>query len=137
MVLPVDPCLPVGAAALSSSSLAHELASGLEAERRTVMRVCGLGAGVGVGVGAAVYGIVIASMPPLAMLAFAAGVGLSTTMLTMALLSTYLDGAVAWRWRRTVSRHGLDEATAARALSDVRDALVPAEDSLTHESSRT
>ncbi len=109
MAEPVAPCLPVGA------------------ERRTVMRVFGLGVGIGVGGAALLYGVCVVSMPLLAMLAFAAGVGLSTTMLTMALLSTCMDSAVAWRWRRTVRRHGLDESVAARALSDVRDALVPQE----------
>jgi hypothetical protein len=125
---PQSPCLPVGAAAAPSSlQLARELARGLEYERRAVMRVCGVGTGLGLGGGTLGYGAIVMGMPLLPMAAFAAGVALSSTMLAMALLSTCMDGAVAWRWRRTVSRHGVDEVTAARALCDVRDALVPRE----------
>jgi len=123
------PCTSVIAPALRESpeALARRLAGELLESRQRVMRGVGIGVGVGLTLSTVVWSIVgLGEVQVVALAVLAAGLGLSTAMLTLALTSMVFDHVVARRWRVVLRQHDIDEAVGQRALEDARRALAEA-----------
>jgi hypothetical protein len=123
------PCASVTAPTLRESPevLARRLAEELLESRQRIMRGVSVGVGVGLTISTVVWSIVgLGEVKVLPLAVLAAGLGLSTSMLTLALASTIFDQVVARHWRGILRQHGLDDATGQRALEDARRALAEA-----------
>lgn len=123
------PCTSVIAPTLRESPevLARRLAEELLESRQRVMRGVGIGVGVGLTISTVVWSMIgLGEVQVVALAVLAAGLGLSTSMLTLALTSMVFDHIVARRWQVVLRKHEIDEAVGARALEDARRALAEA-----------
>ena len=123
------PCTSVIAPTLRESPelLARRLAGDLLESRQRIMRGVSVGVGLGLALSTIVGSMVgLGEMQVVALAVLAAGLGLSTTMLTLALTSMVFDHVVARRWRVVLREHDIDEAIGQRALEDARRALAEA-----------
>jgi hypothetical protein len=124
------PCTSVAAPALRESpeGLARRLADELLESRQRILRGMGIGVGLGLTVSVIAWSLVgFGGLPVMPVVVLAAGLGLSTSMLTLALTSTIFDHVVASRFQRLLRRHGLDDAVGRRALEDARRAMAEAQ----------
>ncbi len=84
----------------------------------------GVGVGIGLTLSVIAWSLVgVGGLPVMPVVVLAAGLGLSTSMLALALASTIFDQLVARRFRRVLRWHGLDDAVGRRALEDARRAI--------------
>lgn len=121
-----SPCTSVAPLALHEppEAVARRLAEDLLESRQRVMRGVGVGVGVGVGIGTVTWSIVgLGGLFLGPMVIMATGLALSTSMLTLALLSTVFDMVVTHRWTRVAQAAGFDAETATRAIEDARRQL--------------
>ena len=117
----------VGAALVGAAVFAIALATGLPPGWAVLPLMVGIGVGVGLALSTIVWSVVgLGEVQVLALAVLAAGLGLSTTMLTLALTSMVFDHVVARRWRVILREHDIDEAVGQRALEDARRALAEA-----------
>jgi hypothetical protein len=127
------PCTSVAAPALRESpeGLARRLADDLLESRQRILRGMGIGVGLGLTLSVVAWSLVgVGGLPVMPVVVFAAGLGLSTSMLALALTSTIFDHLVARRFRRLMRVHGLDDAVGRRALEDARRAIAEGEQPL-------
>lgn len=123
------PCTSVIAPTLRESPelLARRLAGELLESRQRVMRGVGIGVGVGLTLSTVVWSMIgLGEVQLVALAVLAAGLGLSTSMLTLALTSMAFDHVVARRWRVLLREHDIDETIGQRALEDARRAIAEA-----------
>jgi hypothetical protein len=107
------------------------LADDLLESRQRILRGMGIGVGLGLTLSVVAWSLFgVGDLPVMPVVVLAAGLGLSTSMLTLALTSTIFDHLVARRFRRLLRLHGLDDAVGRRALEDARRAIAEGEQPL-------